>query len=88
MAESKHPSPQGSTSEAVTHNIRVEVESRYAPDQSQPFQSQWFFHYTIRISNEGDETVQLLSRRWIITDGAGRTEEVRGPGVVDRKSVV
>lgn len=88
MAESKHPSPQGSTSEAVTHNIRVEVESRYAPDQSQPFQSQWFFHYTIRISNEGDETVQLLSRRWIITDGAGRTEEVRGPGVVGEQPVL
>lgn len=88
MAESKRLSPQVSTSEAVTHNIRVEVESRYAPDQSQPFQSHWFFHYTVRISNEGDETVQLLSRHWIITDGAGRVEEVRGPGVVGEQPVL
>lgn len=88
MAESKRPSPHGSTSEAVTQNIRVEVESRFSPDQSQPFQSQWFFHYTVRISNEGEDTVQLLSRHWIITDGAGRVEEVRGPGVVGEQPVL
>lgn len=88
MAESKRLSPQGSSSEAVTNNVRVGVESRYAADQSQPFQSHWFFHYTVRISNEGDETVQLLSRHWIITDGAGRVEEVRGSGVVGEQPVI
>lgn len=88
MAEPKRPSPQGSSSEAVTNNVRVGVESRYAPDQSQPFQSHWFFHYTVRISNEGDETVQLLSRHWIVTDGAGRVEEVRGSGVVGEQPVL
>lgn len=88
MAESKRLSPQGSSSEAVTNNVRVGVESRYAADQSQPFQSHWFFHYTVRISNEGDETVQLLSRHWIITDGAGRVEEVRGSGVVGEQPVL
>lgn len=88
MAEHKNPSPPGSSSEAVTNNVRVEVESHYAPDQSQPFQSHWFFHYTVRISNEGDETVQLLSRHWIITDGTGRVEEVRGPGVVGEQPVL
>ncbi|MBM3771874.1 MAG: Co2+/Mg2+ efflux protein ApaG [Acidimicrobiia bacterium] len=88
MAEPKPVSPQGSSSEAVTNNVRVEVESRYAPDQSQPFKSQWFFHYRVRISNEGDETVQLLSRHWIITDGAGHIEEVRGPGVVGEQPVL
>jgi uncharacterized protein affecting Mg2+/Co2+ transport len=40
-----------STSEAVTNNVRVEVESQYAPEHSQPFQNQWFFYYTIRITN-------------------------------------
>ena len=57
-----------STSEAVTNNLRVEVESQYAAEQSQPFHSHWFFHYTVRITNEGEETVQLISRHWIITD--------------------
>jgi ApaG protein len=77
-----------SSSEAVTNNVRVEVESRYAPEHSRPFQSSWVFHYTIRITNEGDERAQLLSRHWIITDVNGRTEEVRGPGVVGETPVL
>ena len=82
MPESKDQPLHACTSEAVTNNVRVEVESQYAPDQSQPFQSHWFFYYTVRISNEGEDTVQLLSRHWIATDSAGHTEEVRGTGVV------
>src|SRR5262245_22045102 len=78
----------GSSSDAVTNNIRVEVDSQYSADKSQPFQNQWFFHYTVRISNEGDETVQLLSRHWIITDGTGQAEEIRGPGVVGEQPVL
>jgi ApaG protein len=77
-----------SASEAVTNNVRVEVESRYAPELSQPFQGQWVFHYTVRITNEGDETVQLLSRHWIITNAMGYTEEVKGPGVVGEQPVL
>jgi ApaG protein len=88
MPEHKDSSLHGPSSEAVTNNVRVEVESQYAPERSQPFQSHWFFHYTVRISNEGDETVQLLSRHWIITDGNGHVEEVRGAGVVGEQPVL
>ena len=70
------------TSEAVTNNVRVEVESHYAPQHSQPLQQQWLFHYTVRITNKREQVVQLLSRHWIITDATGKTEEVKGPGVV------
>ena len=77
-----------STSEAVTNNVRVEVESQYAAEHSQPSQSQWFFYYTIRITNESHETVQLLNRHWIITDASGHIEEVRGPGVVGEQPVL
>jgi ApaG protein len=80
--ESKDPSLHACTSEALTNNVRVEVESQYAAEHSQPFQNHWFFYYTVRISNEGEETVQLLSRHWVITDAAGHTEEVEGPGVI------
>jgi ApaG protein len=81
--------PQHQTySEAVTNNVRVEVESEHIPQQSQPFDSKWLFHYTVRISNEGDETVQLLSRHWIITHGSGHIEEVKGPGVVGEQPVL
>jgi ApaG protein len=88
MPEYKDSSLHGPSSEAVTNNVRVEVESQYAPERSQPFQNHWFFHYTVRISNEGDETVQLLSRHWIITDGNGHVEEVRGAGVVGEQPVL
>jgi ApaG protein len=76
------------TSEAVTNNVRVEVESQYAPEHSQPQQCQWFFYYTIRITNEGDETLQLLNRHWVITDATGHTEQVRGAGVVGEQPVL
>ena len=73
------------TSEAVTRGVRVSVQSEYAPERSQPARNQWFFLYTVTISNEGDDAVQLLARHWIITDGKGRVEEVRGPGVVGKQ---
>ena len=76
------------TSEAVTRGIRVRVRAEYAADRSQPHEKQWFFLYTIRISNEGTETVQLLTRHWVITDGTGHVEEVRGPGVVGKQPVL
>jgi ApaG protein len=88
MPESRKPSLHASSSEAVTNSVRVEVQSHYAPDHSQPFQCQWFFHYTVTITNEGDDTVQLLSRHWIITDAVGQTQEVRGPGVVGEQPVL
>jgi ApaG protein len=88
MTESKDQELHASASEAVTNNVRVEVESRYAPEESQPFQGQWVFHYTVRITNEGEETVQLLSRHWIIKDATGHVEEVKGPGVVGEQPVL
>jgi ApaG protein len=73
------------TSEAITRSVRVRVESEYAPDRSQPCKNQWFFLYTVTILNEGFETLQLLTRHWVITDGTGHVEEVRGPGVVGKQ---
>ena len=76
------------TSEAVTRGIKVHVESQFDPDRSEPARGQWFFLYTIRISNEGVDVVQLLTRHWIITDGNGKVEEVRGPGVVGQQPIL
>jgi ApaG protein len=75
-------------SEAVTHNIRVEVLSRYSPENSRTLQNAWVFGYTVRITNQGSETVQLLSRHWIITDALDHIEEVRGPGVIGQQPVL
>jgi ApaG protein len=73
------------TSEATTHGVRVQVLSRYSPERSEPSCSKWFFLYTVTISNESPDTVQLLTRHWVITDGEGRIDEVRGPGVVGKQ---
>ena len=75
-------------SEAVTRGVRVHVASEYSPERSQPSESQWFFLFTVRIVNEGLETVQLVTRHWVITDGNGHVEEVRGPGVVGERPVL
>jgi len=77
-----------STSEVVTRNVRVRVRAEYDPERSNPLASEWFFLYTIQLSNEGDRTVQLLSRHWIITDGKGQVREVRGSGVVGEQPVL
>lgn len=81
-------SPLAPMSEAVTNHIRVEVMSKYSPENSRPLQDEWVFQYTVRITNQGAETVQLLSRHWIITDGFEHTEEVKGPGVVGEQPVL
>ena len=73
------------SSEAVTRGVRVHVRSQYSPEKSRPAENEWLFLYTVTISNEGNEPVRLLTRHWIITDGTGRVEEVRGPGVVGQQ---
>ncbi len=75
-------------SETVTRGIRISVETKYDPTRSSPQQSQWFFLYTIRITNEGLVTAQLMTRHWIITDATGHVEEVKGPGVVGEQPVL
>jgi ApaG protein len=75
-------------SDAVTHDIRVEVVSRHSPENSRPREGEWVFQYTVRITNQGEDTVQLLSRHWIITDGTGQVDEVRGPGVIGEQPVL
>ncbi len=68
--------------DTLTRGVRVIVAPRYVPEQSEPSRSHYLFAYQVTIRNDGDETVQLLSRHWIITNGEGKTEEVRGPGVI------
>ncbi len=75
-------------SEVITRDIRVRVQSRYLPERSSPEQEQWFFIYTVEIANLGEETAQLISRHWIITDANGAVQEVKGPGVVGEQPVL
>ncbi len=69
---------------ATTRAIVVTVTPQYLPDQSDPANSQFVWAYQVRIENKGDIAVQLRSRHWKITDGLGRQQEVKGPGVIGK----
>lgn len=73
---------------AVTRSIEVIVTPRYMSDRSAPEKGHFFWAYTVAISNNGRETVQLKTRYWHITDALGRVQEVRGAGVVGEEPVL
>jgi ApaG protein len=73
---------------AVTRQIEVMVTPRFLPERSSTEKSQYFWSYTIEITNRGVETVQLKTRHWRITDAVGRLQEVRGAGVVGEEPVL
>ncbi len=75
-------------SEAVTQGIRVTVRSQYLPERSSPRTRQFVYAYTVRIGNQGQEPAQLKTRHWIITDGNGNVQEVRGDGVVGQQPLL
>ena len=66
----------------VRHRIRVEVETSYLDEQSDPHEHRYVFAYTITIRNDGPTPARLLTRHWVITDANGKVQEVRGDGVV------
>jgi len=68
--------------EAKTRGILVRVATSYLASKSDPLEGKHFWAYMIEIENHGEETVQLLSRHWVITDAFNRVEEVKGAGVV------
>lgn len=72
----------------TTRQVTVRVAPSYLADQSDPEGGRWVWAYHIRIENEGASPVQLLSRHWIISDGLGRVEEVKGPGVIGEQPVI
>ena len=64
------------------YNIQVEVTPAYIPEQSDPQNHNYVFSYTVTIRNLGDVPAKLLTRHWVITDGDGQVQEVRGDGVI------
>jgi ApaG protein len=75
-------------STATTLGVQVDVESRYHPEHSDPSSKVWLFSYKVRITNHSDRAVQLVSRRWTITHGNGREEQVHGRGVVGEQPLL
>jgi len=78
----------GGSSDAVTEGIRVSVRSVFVPERSDPGRHHYFFAYTVTLRNESEVTVQLVSRRWIISGPDGIVGRVEGPGVVGDQPVL
>lgn len=72
----------------ITNGIEVLAEPVYVEGQSRPHESYFFFAYKIRITNKGAKSAQLVSRHWIITDGHGHSEDVKGAGVVGQQPMI
>ena len=66
----------------------MSVEPTYLETRSSPESSQYFWAYRVIIENQGRETVQLLSRHWMITNARGELTEVKGPGVVGEQPIL
>src|SRR5699024_7179029 len=72
----------------LSNTISISVNTRYLAENSHPEDNRYVFAYDITIRNNGEHSAQLLSRHWIITDGNGKTQEVRGYGVVGEQPVI
>ncbi|MGE6388216.1 Co2+/Mg2+ efflux protein ApaG [Pseudomonas sp. NPDC078416] len=70
------------------YQVDVSVETRFLAEQSQPEHNRFAFAYTITVQNNGGLPAKLLSRHWVITDGDGQVEEVRGDGVVGQQPLI
>ena len=72
----------------IEQSVAVKVETAYLPEQSDPEAQRFVFSYHITITNQGTQTVQLLSRRWLVTDGDEQTQVVEGEGVVGEQPTI
>lgn len=66
----------------LSQEISVSSESNYMAQESKPDEQHYLFSYKMRIQNNSNVPVQLMSRHWVITDGFGQVEEVSGAGVI------
>jgi ApaG protein len=73
---------------AETRGIVVRVSVSYLAEQSEPERGRWFWAYHVRLENQGDQAVQLLTRHWVITDGRGARHSVEGEGVVGEQPLI
>ena len=70
------------------YQVDVSVTTRFLPEQSQPEQNRFAFGYNVSIHNNGDLAAKLLSRHWLITNGDGHVQEVRGSGVIGQQPLI
>ena len=70
------------------NSVHIDVQTQFIPTQSTPAEHRFAYAYTVTITNQGNQPVQLISRHWLITDGNNRVQEVRGEGVVGEQPII
>ncbi len=75
-------------SNTVSEGIRIQAAAQFLPAESDPDRGRFIFVYRIRVTNQSDRTAQLMGRHWVIIDGNGRREDVRGEGVVGKQPIL
>jgi ApaG protein len=73
---------------AITDGVTVRVAVNFLPEQSHVSAGKWFWVYHIRIENHSNDTIQLITRHWRITDGNGMVNHVDGEGVVGEQPIL
>lgn len=76
------------TFEHTSEGVHIAVQSYFLDEQSRPEESLYVWAYRVKVTNDLDEPVQLINRHWIITDGHGETQEVKGVGVVGEQPML
>jgi ApaG protein len=71
-----------------SYTVQIDVQPQYVADQSNPLQKVFAFAYTVTVTNTGTVAAQLISRHWVIQDESGRTDEVKGLGVVGQQPLL
>ena len=70
------------------YDLNVGVKTEFLAEQSDPSRNRYVFAYKITITNSGAQSAQLMSRKWIITDGDGKIQEVSGEGIVGQQPII
>ena len=70
------------------YDLNVGVKTEFLAEQSDPSRNRYVFAYKITITNSGIQSAQLMSRKWIITDGDGKIQEVSGEGIVGQQPII
>lgn len=70
---------------STTNDVKVAVSPEYLENHSDPDSSQFVWAYHVEIENASQDTIQILSRHWRITDSNGNSQEIVGDGLVGQK---
>ena len=79
---------QTAAEQSLAESIQIEVASKFEPEQSDIDTNRYVFSYTVTIKNTASFNVQLLSRRWVVTDGNEKQQEIEGDGVIGKQPVI